>query len=396
MGFIGARRAAVVCTAVLASAALTACQGSSGPGGGSTRGDIQIAMTGPLTGDNAQYGTDQIDGMQLAVDQFNDSGGAPDGPNQGRTLSLSSHDDAADPNQGAAVAQQLCDDSDVMAVLGPVNSSVALAVGPIYQRCGLTEIISYASNPKITTAGYENVFRSIPNDDQLSAADVAAAVQIAGARNLAVVYANDDYGTGLFTGVQAAAEKYGATIVAAESFTSGATRDFSSILTNIRGSSPDALLIMTTYSDAGLLTNQARQVGITSRIVVASGSNTPQFLELAGPAAEGVLTPVLFDPASDEPRIQQFVSDFRAKYHRDPGESSATGYASVQLVQHALRAGATTRKEMSEKLSEGKGMDTLFGPLTFDDNRDPSSLGSLTIVTVRDGAFVPNDEQLTG
>jgi branched-chain amino acid transport system substrate-binding protein len=389
----GIGRAVVLGTALLTSASLTACQGVGSSGGGSAHDPIQIAMTGPLTGDNAQYGKDQIDGMQLAVDQFNEKGGVSGGPYKGRTLTLSSHDDAADPNQGAAIAQQLCDDSDVMAVLGPVNSSVALAVGPIYHRCDLTEITSYASNPRITSAGYDDVFRSVPNDNQLSAADVAAAVLIAGAHRLAVVYSNDDYGTGLFTGARAASRTYGATVVAAESFTPGATRDFSAILTRIGDSDPDALLIMTTYSDAGLLTNQARRVGIASRIVVSTGDNTPQFLQLAGRAAEGVLTPVLFDPTSPAPKIQRFISDFRATYHRDPGEAAATGYGSAQLIEYALSRRATTRRDMSRQLSEGKDMDTVLGPITFNRQRDPSSLSTLTLQTVRDGRFVSNDNQ---
>jgi branched-chain amino acid transport system substrate-binding protein len=71
----GIRRAFVLGTALLTTAALTACQSVGSSGGGSAHGPVQIAMTGPLTGDNAQYGKDQIDGMQLAVNQFNEKGG---------------------------------------------------------------------------------------------------------------------------------------------------------------------------------------------------------------------------------------------------------------------------------------------------------------------------------
>jgi branched-chain amino acid transport system substrate-binding protein len=394
--FVGMRRGAVLGIAVLTSVSVAACGGSdSGGGGGSSDGPIKIAMTGPLTGDNAAYGKDQLQGMQLAVDQINDAGGISSGPNKGRKLKLSSEDDAGDPNQGASVAQQLCDDPDVLAVLGPVNSSVALASGPIYNRCGVTEITSYASNPEITKKGYENVFRSIPNDDQLSAADVAAAKEIAGAKTIAIVYSNDDYGTGLYEGAKTAANDMGVDIVAAESFTPGASRDFSSILTGIASKKPDAFLAMTTYSDAGLLVNQARQAGIEGQIVVPTGSNVPEFLQLAGSAAEGVLTPVLFDLESPEAEISDFVKAFRDKFDRDPGESSATGYASMQLVEYALEQGASSREDVSKKLSEGKDMDTILGSITFDENRDPASLSSLILLTVKDGKFVSNDQQFS-
>ncbi len=393
-----ARSAAALGTAVLTFAALAACgDGGSDSGGGgeaSGGGEIKIAMTGPLTGDSGQWGQDQIDGMQLAVDQINEAGGIESGPNKGKKLVLTSHDDAGDPNQGASVAQQLCDDPDVMAVLGPVNSSVALAVGPVYNRCGLTEVTSYASNPEITQKGYTNVFRSIPHDNQLAAADVAAAVQVAGAKTIAVVWANDAYGQGLFSGVQKAAPEYDVEIVGDASFTKGSTKDFSSILTNIQGQNPDALLLMADYADVGLMTQQARQVGITAPIVAPTGTSTPEYLDLAGETAEGMLTPVLFDPSSDDPTIAKFVEDFRAEFDRDPGESSATGYGSVQLIEYALNEGASSREEIAEKLAEGENMPTILGDITFDENGDPTSLTSLTVLTVKDGKFVANDKQL--
>lgn len=400
MNLFGARRATVLGLAV--AMALAGCSSSSSSssnstgsskGGGSSKGNINIAMTGPLTGDNGQYGQDQIQGMQLAVDAFNAAGGVPSGPNKGRKLALTSHDDAGDPNQGASVAQSLCDDTSVLAVLGPVNSSVALAAGPVYNRCGVTEVTSYASNPKITLAGFTNVFRSIPNDSQLGEADVAAAVQVAGKKKIAVVYSNDDYGSGLDAAVKSSVSKYGATIVSNESFTPGSTKDFSSVLTKIKSSNPDALLLMTTYSDAGLLANQARQVGITAQMVVPTGSNTPQFLKLGGKAIEGVLTPVLFNPDSTDTAVKKFITDFKTKFKRDPGESSATGYGSVQLVEYALTQGATSRKDVSAKLSAGKNMPTILGSITFDKNRDPSSLGSLVALTVKGGKFVASPKQ---
>ena len=152
---------------------------------------------------------------------------------------------------------------------------------------------------------------------------------------------------------------------------------------------------MTTYSDAGLLVNQARQAGIEGQIVVPTGSNVPEFLQLAGDAAEGVLTPVLFDLESTDPQISDFVKAFRDAYDRDPGESSATGYASMQLVKYALEQGATTREEVSQQLTEGKDMETILGSITFDENRDPSTLSSLILLTVKDGKFVSNDQQFS-
>jgi branched-chain amino acid transport system substrate-binding protein len=392
------KRVAALGAAVLAGAVLAGCGGSGGSGGGGSGGDsskpIDIAYTGPLTGDAGQWGQDQLAGLQLLVDQTNKAGGIESGPNKGRQLKLSSYDDAGDPNQGASIAQKLCDNAGLLAVFGPVNSSVALAASPIYNRCGLPMITSYASNPEVTKKGYGNIFRTIPNDTQLAEADIAVAAKIAGAKTIAVAWQNDAYGQGLWDGAQQAASKYGIKIVKDASFTPDATKDFSSILDNLGQSKPDALLFMTNYSPAALLTQQARQLGSKAMIICPLATAVPPYLELAGSSAEGMLTPTLFDPSSKDPDIVKFISDYKAQFNKDPGEASATVYASGQLFKYALTKGDATRENVIKQLDEGKDMKTLFGTISFDKNHDPETLGSLQVLTVKNGAFVSSEKQL--
>jgi branched-chain amino acid transport system substrate-binding protein len=394
---IRVKRVAAFGAAVLAGAVLAGCGGSSGGSGssGASSQPIEIAYTGPLTGDAGQWGQDQLGGLQLLVDQINKAGGFESGPNKGRKLKLSSYDDAGDPNQGASIAQKLCDNQGLLAVFGPVNSSVALAASPIYNRCGLPMITSYASNPEITKKGYANIFRTIPNDNQLAEADVAVAAQISGAKTIAVAWQNDAYGQGLWQGAKQAASKYGIKIVSDASFTPDATKDFSSILDNLQQSKPDAMLFMTNYSPAALLTQQAAQRGITAKIICPLATAVPPYLQLAGKAAEGMLTPTLFDPSSKDPQVVKFISDYKAKFNKDPGESSATVYASGQLFQYALTKGDATRENVIKQLSEGKDMKTLFGTMTFDKNHDPASLGALQVLTVKNGQFASSAKQLS-
>jgi branched-chain amino acid transport system substrate-binding protein len=382
---------------VLAGAVLAGCGGGSdgGGAGGDSSKPIDIAYTGPLTGDAGQWGQDQLAGLQLLVDQINEAGGIESGPNKGRELKLSSYDDAGDPNQGASIAQKLCDNESLLAVFGPVNSSVALAASPIYNRCGLPMITSYASNPEVTKKGYDNIFRTIPNDIQLAEADVAIASQIGGAKTIAVAWQNDAYGQGLWDGVQQAAAKYDIEIVKDASFTPDATKDFSSILDSLEQSKPDALLFMTNYSPAALLTQQARQLGSDAMIICPLATAVPPYLELAGASADGMMTPTLFDPSSKNPEVVQFISDYKAQFNKDPGESSATVYASGQLFEYALTEGDATRENVIKQLDEGKDMKTLFGTISFDDNHDPETLGSLQVLTVKNGQFVSSEKQLS-
>ena len=128
------KKAAVVVGAGLALAlAVSACGSDSGSGGGG--GDtITVAVAGPMTGDNGIYGQDQLSGVQFAAKEINDAGGVPEGPLKGKKIKVVKFDDVADPNQGASVAQKICDDTSILAVFGHSNSSVTLAAEPIYER----------------------------------------------------------------------------------------------------------------------------------------------------------------------------------------------------------------------------------------------------------------------
>ena len=76
-----------------------------------------------------------------------------------------------------------------------------------------------------------------------------------------------------------------------------------------------------------------------------------------------------------------------------PGESSATGYAAVQLLEYALNQGATSRSQIIDKLSAGKDMPTIFGPFTYSSTHGAASLSSLALLVVKNGAFVANPKQ---
>jgi ABC-type branched-subunit amino acid transport system substrate-binding protein len=91
----------------------------------------------------------------------------------------------------------------------------------------------------------------------------------------------------------------------------------------------------------------------------------------------------------------QFIDDYKKKFNKDPGESSATVYASGQVFEWALTQGDATREEVIKQLDEGENIETLFGTITFDKNHDPETLGGLQVLTVKNGQFVAADQQLS-
>src|SRR5690606_15545260 len=189
---------------------MTESGGSSGPY--SEEGTETVAVAGPMTGENGIYGQDQLAGVQFAAKQINDAGGISAGPLKGKKIEVLKFDDVADPNQGASVAQQICDDTSIIAAFGHSNSSVTLAAEPIYERCGVPLFVSYSSNPEITAKLHKNLFRTLIDDAKMGAEMASYAKNELGFTKAGVIASGDDYGDGLKVNFQATAQQIGLTV----------------------------------------------------------------------------------------------------------------------------------------------------------------------------------------
>jgi len=126
--------------------------------GGSALADIRVGTAGPLSNAEALFGSTWQNGMQLAIDEVNAAGGI-----NGEQVVLVREDDGGDPKQGTLIAQKFCDDDSIVAVVANFNSGVTIPASDVYNRCGMPQVTN-SSNPKVTEAGYENLFRPIAND----------------------------------------------------------------------------------------------------------------------------------------------------------------------------------------------------------------------------------------
>ena len=133
---------------------------------------VTIAHAGPLTGSIAHLGKDDENGVHLAIDQANAKhltiGGKP------VQFVMDSEDDQADPATGTTVAQKLVD-AKVAAVIGHLNSGVAIPASEIYAKAGIPMISGSATNPTLTERGMKTVFRTVGRDGQQGPAKIGRA-----------------------------------------------------------------------------------------------------------------------------------------------------------------------------------------------------------------------------
>jgi branched-chain amino acid transport system substrate-binding protein len=342
-------------------------------------GQMQLAYTATLTGEFAVFGLDMLDGVNLAIEQINASGGI-----NGATVSLETADDQGKPNNGPVVAQKFCD-SDAAAVLGYSFSSVALAAVPIYDQCGLSVVASAVTSPELSGAS-PYFFRDVPTDAFQGAEAGVYAVEKFGAKKIAVMFQQDDYGIGVQESFSKAAEAAGAEITSAQGYQLG-TRDFRSLLENANREGAELIFIGGFYAEAAKIVQQAREMGMDQQFMGTDGALSPDLISLADGATEGMVIYTVFTITNPRPEVQDFVAAFQAKYGKEPSSWAALAYDAVFAVKAGAEAGGGTSREQVAGGLPKIGIDGVTGPLEF--NAEGDRVAELVFLEVKGDSFVP-------
>ena len=322
---------------------------------------IMLGVSGPLTGPNAQYGTQWKQGFDLALDEINASGGI-----NGRKLAYTFEDSQSDPRQSVAIAQKFVSDPKIVLELGDFSSPASMAASPIYQRSGLVQFGFTNSHPDFTKGGDFMWSTSVSQADEQPLLALYA-VRHLGLKKLAVLHQNTDWGRTSRDYFVKAAKDYGGEIAVTEGYIAD-ERDFRSTLVRVRDTNPDGLILISYYSDGALIARQARQVGLKQTICAASSVYSPKFLELGGDAVEGVHIGTRYFPDDPRPEVKKFITSFKAKYNGlEPDAFNAYSYDAMNVAAAVLRIGGTDRKAIRDAFAKVKDVPSvIFGTVTFD------------------------------
>ena len=350
---------------------------------------IMLGVSGPLTGPNAQYGTQWKQGFDLALDEINASGGI-----NGRKLAYSFEDSQSDPRQSVAIAQKFVSDPNIVMELGDFSSPASMAASPIYQRAGLVQFGFTNSHPDFTKGGDFMWSTSVSQADEQPLLALYA-VKHLGLKKLAVLHLNTDWGRTSRDYFVKAAKDLGAEVVVTEGYIAD-ERDFRSTLVRVRDANPDGLIMISYYSDGALIARQARQVGLKQTICAASSVYSPKFLELGGEAVEDVHLGTRYFPEDPRPEVQKFVSGFKAKYNgQEPDAFNAYSYDAMNVAAAVLKIGGTDRRAIRDAFAKVHDVSTvIFGPTAFDvESRRVKGAMNAELV-VRNGHFTLWDGKL--
>jgi branched-chain amino acid transport system substrate-binding protein len=242
---------------------------------------VKIGHVGPVSGAQAHYGKDNENGARMAVEDLNAKGVTIGGKKV--KLELVAEDDAADPKQGTAAAQKLCD-AKVNGVVGHLNSGTTIPASKIYNDCGIPEVTPSATNPKYSQQGFKTAFRILANDNALGAGLALHAANNLHLKKIAIIDDRTAYGQGVAEVFKKTAQQRGIQIVD-EQYTNDKATDFMAILTAIKSKSPDGIFYGGMDPQAGPMLRQMEQLGLTNvKFFGGDGICTAKLAELSGGA----------------------------------------------------------------------------------------------------------------
>lgn len=343
---------------------------------------IKIGQVSPLTGPISHLGKDVEFGAKLAIEDLNAEGVEIGGKKV--RFELVSEDDQGDPKIGTQVAQRLID-AGVVGVVGHLNSGTTIPASRIYADAGIPQISPSATNPDYTRQGYKTTFRMIANDVQQGTALGQFAIDTLKAKTVAVVDDRTAYGQGLADEFAKAVTAKGGTVVKRE-FTTNTATDFNAILTAIKGAQPDVVFYGGMDAQAGPMAKQMKRLGIKAKLMGGDSMQTPEFIKLAGDAAESLYASACGLPRDKMPGFAAFNTKFQSKFNTEIQVFSPYEYDAVHVLVEAMkRAGSSDPKQYLAEV--GKTDYTgVTGKVSFDAKGDINN-GAVTVYQVKNGKW---------
>lgn len=370
---------------VLLLVALTACGGNStetsGKDGDSKKGGqavkAKIGVISYMTGPGAAYGEAITSGFKLAQKEINAKGEV--------NIELVVEDSAGKQEQALSAAQKLMSSDDIVALLGPTLSTEMNVVGPEADLNGIPIMGTSTTAEGIPQIG-DYVFRNSLPEALAIPASIKKAVEKFDVKKVAILYGNDDVFTKSgYDTMKKTAEKMDLEVLTTETFQKGQA-DYNAQLTKIKGLQPDLILCSALYNEGAVIMDQARKMGIDIPFVGGNGFNSPQVIEIAGEASEGLIVATPWFGEKEDPKVQEFVEKFEAEYGKKPDQFAAQAYDALYIMAEAIKnAGEADRDMVRDALAEIKDFPGILGSFSFDKEGDV--VMDPTVLIIKDGKF---------
>ena len=348
-----------------------------------TKGEALVFVAVPLSGFQANGGQTVLGGVRLAAAQINRSGGL-----DGYKVVVVPLDDESDSDvavdQVAQIQEALSQGKRVVAVIGHLNSGQTLAAMELYRNMPLIVITPTASEQSLSARGYTNFFRVNASDDIQAAVNARFLVEKLGAKRVAVLFNNTEYGQGLAASLVKELEARGAQAVTRIEVEEGQSR-YADEIAQVRAANPDAIFYAGYEIEAPYLRAELVRAGITLPMLASDGAFLAATIDESDGAAEGMYVSA-FAPSPRAVGDPGWFEAYQAVEYRNPDTYSVNGYVAMQVLAEGVRqAGGLDAVKIANALRQ-TSIKTLLSELRYQANGDLTD-PQIWIYQVKDGEF---------
>lgn len=344
--------------------------------------EVRIGFLGPLEGSMiVSLGTQMLQGATLAIEEANKKGGY-----RGIPFKLMIHNDVG--LWGAAANEIVkMDDEKVWAWLGSIDDIVSHVAIRATLKLEIPMVCPGDPDPTFTETAIPWVIRVISDDRQSCYALVNQIYKKDGHSRVAVIRANNRYGRVGIKIFSETATRVGHPMVMEERFNDGET-DFKTQLERILVTSPDAILIWGNAKESALILQQIRAMGLKQQVYGSDRMVNPEFLQIAGSLAEGIVTTCQYNPDADIPQLKAFQINYYKRFGIEPDVFAAHAYDGMNIIIGAINKAGLNRVLIRDMLTDLKTFQNypgITGKIVFDDSWN--NIKDIWMAEVHNGRF---------
>ncbi|EQB97369.1 ethanolamine utilization protein EutJ [Geobacillus sp. A8] len=364
--------------------------GNNSGGGGGETGTVNIGYSGPLSGPAAYYGQRTLNGLKMAAEEINNSGGF-EVKGKKYKINLVPLDDKYLPNETAANAKRLVQEHHTPIIFTPHSGGVMAL--QVFNQTDNFIIAAYTSEPKITQTGNKLTVRIPPRYDGYIPTFTDYAMKHFG-KKLAALPTATQYGKDWTEKLLPYWEKQGGKVVYKSSIDFTKDTDFFTIVTNALKEKPDVLFIGGPSEPTAKVAKQARELGFKGGFIIMDQAKLDEMKRVTGSydmleGSIGVMPLV----ESDQPAVPEFVKNYRAKFNEDPGSEAAYNYLALYAFVEAMKAAGTVddpqaiREHMNDGLKNIPAEKKVYNVPSIGD--DGGFESEIVVAAVENGKIVP-------
>lgn len=340
-----------------------------------------LALTGPY----AWVGVPSREGMDIAIEEVNQSGLLPG------KMKVVIEDTASDKTQGLTLLSRFAKRDNALLVIGPSSSVEGVALAPVANELKIPTVSATAVTDRINKAG--------PWTFRVPASPAAVAVSVCNyavtklkLKTVALVVARDNDGAVAQHDAALKCFKDNKVQVVFDDSVAAADSDFLAIQSKLIAAKPQGMFMALGGEQAGNFAVQARQNGIDDKVQFMGGPamGAGQFLTIGGQAVEKTIYPADYYSGTGTDENRRFVAAYQKKYKRIPDFGAALGYATIKMAANAIKqAGANpTREAVRDALAKASGAASVLGAGHFAFDAERGGTYTAVVVQVKGGKIV--------